>query len=207
MTSTRVASLFVYLSIRIRTSRHTPVYVVRTRETRCDSKKNASRDDSFFVNASWALHRVTTSLVTIHSTSRVYRRGEGLLARFERRHTSASVDARRARAEPRSRARGSCVVVRGVALAARARERRDSTARARESDRARSVASRRGDARRRRRSKTAVRRSRGRWDTRVARASERRVDEDESGGRSRRGDDEPDGDARDAEHGHAHRRR
>lgn len=124
MTSTRVASLFVYLSIRIRTRRHTSVYVVRTRETRCDSKKNASRDDSFFVNASWALHRVTTALGTIPSTSRVYRRREGLLARFERRHTSASVDARRARAEPRSRARGSWVA-RPRSRARRAREREE----------------------------------------------------------------------------------
>ena len=165
----------------------------------------------FFSNASWALHRSTTSFVTITSTSRVLstRRdaSKGCVERFESRHTAAFVDARRARAEPRSRARGSCVVVRGVALAARARERIDSTRTSRESDRARSVASRRGDARRRQRSKTAVRRRRGRWDTRVSCASERRVDEDESGGRSRRGDDEPDGDARDAEHGHAHRRR
>ena len=134
MTSMRVASLFVYLSIRIRTRRHTPVYVVRTRETRCDSKKNASRDDSFFVNASWALHRVTTAPGTIPATSRVYRRREGLLARFERRHTSASVDARRA-----TRARGASVArarlvgrASAVSRSSRARERGETRPRGRE---------------------------------------------------------------------------
>ena len=204
MTSTRVASLLVYLSIRIRTGRHTHVYILRTRITPCDLKINASRDDSFFSNASWALHRSTTYFVTITSTSRVYRR-EGMSRRDE--SSDSNRDAPRRPWTRDARARSSCVVVRGVALAARARERIDSTRTSRESDRARSVAPRRGDARRRQRSKTAVRRRRGRWDTRVSCASERRVDEDESGGRSRRGDDEPDGDARDAEHGHAHRRR
>ena len=47
MTSTSVASLLVYLSIRIRTGRHTPVYVLSSRDTGCDLKRNASRDYSF----------------------------------------------------------------------------------------------------------------------------------------------------------------